>query len=175
MPSRDVLTLLPTKQKAAFADDVVVYIAGFVVRKLKNVQCEMCFDRLFASETESTPNRSPFDLIELRDNGGLIKPSAAVIQICQRTEHVIRHMNEDDLGSRMLLERVRATILNDYEAPFPNDHEIGLDCHSLQLTKSVIDKYVKVRLFHKVASSNASTRGKKIRSKLTKTILFSHQ
>ena len=95
-----------------------------------------------------------------------------MIAICKRAAHVIRHLDDEDLNSRNLLQCVSTTILNDFEPPFPNDHEVGLDSHSLQLTtgKSIIFNYV--LLFHKMSLSNERDRGKNMRLKLTKTILF---
>ena len=169
----DILDLSSAKPKASFADDVTTYIAGFVVRKLKNLKCEICFDRLFSSSVDADEHyRSPYDLIEMRDCGGLIKPSLAVIDICKRTEHVIRHIKEEDLCDRSLLLRIKTSILSDYDIPFPDDHESGLNSHAVQLTKSVIEKYVKVRLHHLSQQSNEKDRGLKIRSKLTKSIFF---
>ena len=172
----------------SITEPIIAYIGGFIVRKLQKTKCDICFQRLFSSHDATSTmtdasllvdnvheSCSRFDLIELRDRGGLIKPSKEVIKICQKTELVIKGLTEQDLCSRLLLQRIRVSVLNDFIVPFPNDHECGLNSHSLQLTKSIIDVYVKVRLFHLSRQVSERASGRKIRSKLTKTILFCHQ
>ena len=98
-----------------------------------------------------------------------------MLDICKRAEHVVKHLDIASFNDRCLLNRIKATILSDYPLPFPDGHESGLDSHALQLTKSVIEKYVNVRLYHASKQMNEKNSLKKIRSKLTKAILFAHQ
>lgn len=131
-----------------------------------------------SNDEESLPmihSDNVYDLIEMRDQGGLIKPSNAVIQICKQTESVLRQMSNDDFCRKSLLHRITSAVLNELPVPFPDDHESGLNSHSLKLAKLVIDNYVKVRMHHLCHLRSEQAQGKKIRSKLTRAIILLHQ
>lgn len=171
---------LPSCEMTMVSRAVIPYIAGFVVRKLLSLKCSTCFDRLFASNTEEVLplmhfDARMYDLIEMRDEGGLIKPSRAVIFICHQTEAVIKHMKEEDFCQRSLLCKIKLAVLNDSPVPFPDDHESGLNSHSLVLTKLVIDNYVKVRMHHLSNLRTSEAQGKKVRYNLKRTVILSHQ
>lgn len=170
---------VPTRPITNLTKNIITYIAGFVVRKvIRSLKCMTCFDKLLSSDDVDVPVfhcESSFDLIDLRDRGGLIRPSNCVIQLCKKTEDVIRGLDEKQLCSRSLEHRIRLSVLNESSDIFPDDHESGLNSHSLQLTKSIINTYIEVRLHHRASLFTDALQGKKIRSKLTKTILFSNQ
>lgn len=115
------------------------------------------------------------DLIDMRDKGGLRRPAKAVIHLCRNTETIIISLSPSDLGSRFLKQKIQTTVLNDIDNPFPDDHQSGLDSHSMQLAKLVIATYLAVRLHHVAKLLTEEAVGKRLRSKLTKTILFAHQ
>ena len=178
--SMDTIEIVPNVFLTPIQQDIVSYIAGFVVRKLsKTVKCSRCNEHLiqtrFDDQCPIVDRQFPFDLIDLRDKGGLIKPSMSVFLVCTKAESVIKQLTERDLNDKLLLKRIQMSVLNDIQIPFPNDHETGLDSHSLQLTKHVIAFYAKVRLHHLAQCYTQKVQGKQLRSRLTKTILFSHQ
>ena len=178
-PEEESAAEQPPLPLSDFSKNVVTYIAGFVVRKvIKSIQCMTCFDKLLSSDDADTPllhSETSFDLLELRDRGGLIRPSNSVIGLCEKTENVIRSLNEQQLSSRSLVPQIRLRVLNDCTGLFSDDHESGLNSHSLQLSKSVIDKYIEVRLHHQASLHTERIQGRKIRSECTKKVLFSNQ
>jgi len=77
---------------SSYVDNVCVYIAGFVVRRiLPKLKCTECRELLVGVECESNTG-----FLCLRDNGGLIRPSTAVVQIVQTAERHIRHLVPSD-------------------------------------------------------------------------------
>lgn len=159
-----------------FTDNIVSYIAGFIVRRLiPSVKCSICRSRLLS--TSDPRHLFPcryFDLINIKDRGGLVRPSKAVIKTCMNSERVIRQYSKREMASSKLAARIRLTVIENGVA-FPDDHDSGLDSHATQLTKSIIDAYLKVKLHHLSKLSSDLLTGKRLRSKLTKTILFRHQ
>jgi hypothetical protein len=59
-----------------FIEDVVVYISGFVIKKVKpKILCQICCSKLTTSECKS-------QLIKFKNRGKLILPSKDVILLC---------------------------------------------------------------------------------------------
>jgi len=68
-----------------FIDDIVSYIAGFVVRKMTRVLlCEICLKELISDKSASM-------LLNRKNRGGLIKPNNDVTSLCKIAEKVIRN------------------------------------------------------------------------------------
>lgn len=171
----DVLVLPPDN----FVDNIITYIAGFVVRKLlPNVKCDICRGRLLCDANPDAvlmPHiQTYFDFINLKDCGGLIRPSNDVITVCRITETVVRQLSDRDLARPNLKDFVKLSVLAN-DTVFPDDHESGLDSHAVQLLKAIVDYYVKVKLHHLSTLKTEKLLGSRIRSKLIKTILFKHQ
>ena len=77
-------SLLPTLSK--YVEDVSAYIAGFVVRKLlPKVKCDECRSLLV-----DTGNTDSSALICVKNNGGLVIPSAAVVRTVHVAERKLR-------------------------------------------------------------------------------------
>jgi len=67
-----------------YLNDVVAYIAGFVVYKIKkSFLCTICEQTLEAKEPVYSA------LVERKNRGGLILPNQDVIEICKIAERVI--------------------------------------------------------------------------------------
>lgn len=157
-----------------FSANVVAYVAGFVTRKVSStLSCDTCAERLHNSIEDNDSHLH--HLINIRDFGGLIRPSDAVIRLCHATENVIRFIPTSNFVVRNLRDRIRQTVLNEGHLPFPDDHQSGLNSHAMQLAKLVIDTYCNVRMHHHAKIKTDDSKGAIIRSKLTKAIIFSHQ
>lgn len=72
-----------------FLEEVTSYIAGFVVKKIKNkITCDICHPFLIDSSNHN------FKLINQKDrNNALIKPSHDVVEICNEAERTFRSFN----------------------------------------------------------------------------------
>lgn len=83
-------TYIPTaKHLSACSEKIVAYIAGYVVFKLRSsLHCDICVNAL----TDVTDDGDTVcSLIKHKTRGGLICPSADVIDICIRCEKYFRH------------------------------------------------------------------------------------
>jgi hypothetical protein len=71
-----------------YEENVVTYIAGFVVRKMvKRITCEECKEALYVRER---PTHSRYDLVALKNNGGLIYVSEDVADLCNVAEKCVK-------------------------------------------------------------------------------------
>jgi len=81
----DELVFLSQNEKR-YIDDVVEYIAGFVVRKIVNkMSCLNCVTAITENNDENA-----FSLIRVKSRGGLIKPSRDVLVLCKTAEQIFK-------------------------------------------------------------------------------------
>ena len=162
---------------ALLIDNILLYIAGFVVRRaLKKISCEDCCLVLTDNETVG----SKFVLINARNEGGLIFPSKGVISIITSAEEHIRENSCINRPSRQLTNtllgfKVLSEIGNRNLFNF-EDHiqetRVGIDNHFFCIVRTLVDIYFTVRQHHIVNLYNLQNKKKVLRHKLTKAILF---
>lgn len=167
-------------------ENVVTYISGFVVKKLKSiVKCPECLLSLETIHTFSLDCEN-FMLLNRKNRGGLLKPSQNVVNICIFAEKKIRFVlklnNEKlppehnflnvfinqichDLFGKSLFDELNQ---HDYDNSFLNSHRI-------KLIKQIVQIYLKIRIYSIAKKQTERARGELIRSKLHRTIIFLHQ
>lgn len=175
----------------SYCSDVVAYIAGFVVKSLKKcLTCETCLNVL---ETEES-----FSMLQTRKcYGGLINASALVVETCRAAEKIFRlfllkgyfgniaehksglkwtgtpqFVNISNLLIHQVLRNLPPTIFQHF-----GDHIFDLDednYHPLEVIKLILKKYVNIRIHHETKKFQ-DLKQTRVRSVLTKTILFKHQ
>lgn len=167
----EYLQQIPLSQ---FSDSIIEYIAGAVVHYLiKHIKCNTCAKALV---WQGEKVRS---LIYARDIGGLVYPSATVTKICRRCEQVIRAslntnakvMYKDKL--RFVTQSLASFVNEDIFAQLNShqfDHEITN--HVVDLTKSVMEKYIDIRLLYLSKKTNPTN---PVRRVYTKLIHFKNQ
>jgi len=155
-----------------YLNDVVTYIAGFVVYKIKkNILCAVCEKSLGTKESGSA-------LIGRKNRGGLIQPNPDVIDICKIAERVIRGYQKIDgsnIVKRITIECMRKININKYFISLSNHflEQEPFNNHLLQLLKLIMHIYITLRIHHINSSTNSIDQ--KIRTFYTKLILFEHQ
>lgn len=162
-----------------FSRNVIVYIAGFVVRSIKKkLQCLEWLEVLLTTPTDVTYH----SLIKMKTRGSLIHPSSDVVYICTTAERVMKGTcnNEADI---IKFSRNKEKILNEILRQFVgtnifqplHSHTRNQDAlynHRFQLIKLIIQSYVKIRMYHliKLWTTKPSER-----QFYTKLILFKGQ
>jgi hypothetical protein len=156
---------------SSYKHDVIAYICGFIIRKLKQkINCPKC-----CSALES--NISFSKLITRKDRGGLIKPSSDMISICKTAEIIFRSHNI--CSGNIVLKLIYLTKKQlDINTLFPslNDHILDqdpLNNHLLQMLNLILKYYFSIKLFHKNMQINQVK--DRIRHKYSKLILFKNQ
>ena len=169
-----------------FVENVVVYIAGFVVRNLlKRLHCSVCKAALFNSLNTDTSQCADFGLLNVKNRGGLVSPSGDVVRLCKVSEsHFRSHMgpSEKPVATTNLQDLLTCGVLQSFIGAdiFTGltDHTFDtdpVDDHRVLLMKRVVDEYMRCRLYYQGKSYSRNIQGENKRSKLTKSILFCGQ
>ncbi|CAK1590177.1 unnamed protein product [Parnassius mnemosyne] len=160
-----------------FRQQVVTYIAGSVAHYLLKKKCDTCVSALLGSDK----NDDHVDFIKLKDNGGLIIPSADVITICLKAETILKKLFldgkmvkmqtlKDHFLARAMSHFVAKNIFADIQ--YHQYDQSPLDNHIVQLIKCVLERYMDIRLNY--FAKNAIQKVKK-RQFLNKFLHFTGQ
>lgn len=159
-----------------FSDDVVAYIAGFVVKCLKKcIVCTSCLNLLEQEETVS--------LLQIRKTfGKLVNASNFVINICRTAEKYFRlFLIKDNLFSKrhknittfLVLGAIRNIDDSIFAIALTHSDDL-LSEHPLQIIKLILKHYFKLRIHHETFKLKDS-KTNRVRSLLTKSVLFQNQ
>lgn len=136
-----------------YTENVVEYIAGFIVRHLnKKLNCEICLSALQGS------NISACSLTQFKNRGGLIIPAPDVIQICILVEKEIRHTIATKILSTKIVSKetflkISINVLN--KLLFKNMFSTLIHHqHYSILPKAVIETYLHIRFFYITRTNN---------------------
>ena len=132
-------------------NDIVSYIAGFVVRKVKKIiHCHTCSTLL----TLGSPDGSTLMLMKQKDRGNLTKPVTDIGEICQLAEQVFRGTNllHNRNENRILhlttttIRRLRVNILSELDDQIKEQER--LFDHNYELVKLILSSYFNIRMHH---------------------------
>ena len=164
-----------------YVENVCAYIAGFIVRRLlPKLRCTECREHLV-----DEANSSNCGLIELKNNGGLIKPSAGVVYVVQAAEQNIRLLVSKESPAHSLSRlglQLQSAVLRDIDIDKAFDHSKhalesadGLDNHVITLIRKIVAYYIDIRKFHIIKSWNIDQLGTCVRQMMNKNVLFKNQ
>ena len=136
--------LLPSE---AVEDNIIVYIAGFVVRKAeKCIRCVDCRSVLFKPSAECRRDTSSV-LFNYRQLGGLAMPSDDVVQIVRFAELLPRCLSPLNRATLQCTSRkLQASVLQQFgdkplfaiESHF-SETQSGIDNHYFDLLRVIVD------------------------------------
>jgi hypothetical protein len=129
-------------QLSSYVEDVVKYVAGFIVFKLtKHIVCQICRNHLVPWENERR-NEVPL-LIKIKNKNNLSVPSADVIKICSVAEKIFRCYHNEICSKNIkeiLLLRIYQDVcdrFNTAEMDYHVSSQTGLQAYSVRhLVKS---------------------------------------
>ena len=130
-----------------FQNSAILYIAGFVKRKLQTtLRCQPCLEAINLQPT-SFHRKS---LIDLKDRGGLMYPSADLVKVCQVTESKIQVFKSDQtlFNRSNIFQRICVKSTSTMLTQFPSvlkssDHR---NLHKYNLLKQISLIYSTLRL-----------------------------
>lgn len=169
-----------------FIENIVTYIAGFVVRMARKIlTCNKCYAALISADSTQPPC---FDLLLRKTRGGLIIPSQSTVLVCRKTEQCVRRLLNSNSGKVPLcnISKLELSICNVVLSEigmtnmFPSLSDHMLDTtpdsnHVFRLINIVTKCYLKIRLHHLCKTQSEEMKGTLIRKKLSKLILFNNQ
>lgn len=147
-----------------YAQYIVAYIAGFIVRKLmKKNSCATCHELLLGEKTNIFNS-----LIKKKDRGGLIYPSAGVVKVVENAEKIIRDGRRQNATQiiTMLWEKTN------YYSLFSSANSDHDSKHVYLLIKSIVELYIRIRYHYE---AKKKTNSNSIRNYMKKIILFRNE
>lgn len=158
-----------------FAETVIEYIAGFVVRKIKKMlYCQICVDSL----EKYSPNNT---LTMIKNKGGLLFASQDVIKVCKIVERILKQYLS--IGVKQTgLPQYMLTIISKTLASCGDlfgdlsQHSIdqwNVDNHRNLLIKAIAEHYLKLRIHY--MTKQLIQPEERVRNFLNKTVLFKGQ
>ena len=154
---------------SGFRKNVTDYIGGFIVRKVSSkLTCEQCIKSL-----SSMPYSG---LIKTKDIGGrMTYPSKFVQKALQVAEEILQaELNQNCYMKKYFFDFINMKICNTFVSMFTALFS-GLDNHCYELLKKIIFCYCSIRFKSFAKEQNEILKKSKLRSKLNKIVLFSHQ
>lgn len=159
-----------------YTEDVVAYIAGFVVKGLKRtIGCLKCLNLLDA-------NDSPSQLLLRKKYGKLTLASALVVDTCKVAEKLFRFfqstMDLYNKRAKNLLELLVTQTMNVLPSSILDnfgDHiydDDSITGHHFDLIKSILKSFFKLRIHHETMKQLDIQKKNRSRSINTKSILF---
>lgn len=147
--------------------NIIEYVAGSVVHYLlKTIKCCTCLKGLISLEEKRN------SLIFAKDYGGLIYPSTMVTKICKRSEQVIRSFSNSNpktcyKDKFILITKTLSSFVQEEVFPTISSHQFDHENnHLIDLTKSVIEKYIDIRLLYLSRKSDPKNAVRRIYTKL---------
>lgn len=172
-------TYLPTRF-GALTENALVYIAGFVVKCVqRKLKCEVCCSSLISTALPSTLGDN-YHLLALRNNGGLLIPSAGTVKVVRCAEQCIRRVCNVSSAARQcsesLLERVVKAEIGSQDIFNLGDHIVetqdGIDNHHYDLISQVLAAFYRLRQHHIAKLHTIQLQSKSLRKKLCKVVLL---
>lgn len=180
----DVFNFFPNV--SVLSENVVTYIAGYVVKKIKKTTfCLFCQSSL--EELSEAMDDVRFKLLNHQNKGGLLRPSSDVIEICIIIEKRLRHIfelndkkmpNEPNFFKTFVHEMFAVISDNNKVFSCLDEHMFNhsfMENPKTNLIKIIISVYARIRLNSFAKLQTEKLRGELIRKKLSKLILFSGQ
>ncbi len=151
-----------------FVENIVVYIAGFVAKKMKNkLDCDVCKSALITTDNEYMSFREDFCLLADKDKGGLCKPSEDLVIVCKIAERMIRQeqcrgvlkMNGERLAIIIRRECLNRKLFHNLHTEYFSSSlrlaTLSIHCsHKKYLIDEISKLYNKVRL-HYIAKNHS--------------------
>lgn len=165
------------RHQSQYSEDVIGYVAGFVVRKLKKkLKCVDCISAI------DMKTRCASKLLLRKNRGGLSFPSEDITNLCKLGEKVFRICNASGkLHAHNIMPRLIVSGLTEVLSKGLDvfstlkDHSLDhapQENHPVYLMKAVFFEYFKIRLSHVGKSETEKLQSNNTRSSNTKTTLF---
>lgn len=163
----------------SYTDNIITYMAGFVVKKIKNsIVCGICFDLIENNEAKS----ANFLLQNRKKYGNLQQASDFVINVCRIAEKCLRYAKANgsifkkNIKIQLIYLTKRNLPLNILDSFHEHilDHE-PLNNHGMQILNLILEIYFKIRIHHETKINLEKKTCSRIRSIYTKTVLFKNQ
>ena len=176
----NIVLIMEPHRLSEYSEEIVKYIGGFVCRKVRrNVKCLTCTGALVDQQSSCL-------LVDQKTHGGLLRPSVDVITICSTSEKFIRQqLNNKPKELQQFMQSIpslklaiRRSLIDKslFLQLEPHIQDLPVENnHLILLINQIISAYIDVRVHHIATTETARIQGPRLRSNLTKLILFKNQ
>ena len=164
-----VCTFLPPEEEESLdhqETNVVAYIAGYIMRKLKPTMCDDCRDALTC---EIDPDEPSHEFLVKKNYAsaktGLVGPSVCLVEVLEKIDAKYRDVSESCLPNDSVMCTLVETI---------NKHVdlTSVQCSQCHVEKGIVHLMMTIRLHHTLRENNRRISQEKRKSR--KTMKFSH-
>lgn len=152
----------------------IVYISGYIVRKLlPTLSCDTCRQSLVSTTTTSIKYQHLYTLLEVKNNGGLVRASDGVISLLLVADRYFRISDKPHY-----IECVRYTLSNLNSNDVLDlgihitDTSTGISNHYTAMVRAILLKFFNLRQHHVAKLHSIRLQGPSIRHNSTKLTLF---
>ena len=165
------LNMFEVDENQGFKDNIVEYICGFVVKKIKQkTNCESCIKSLFGDRKDGL-----ISVRQMDEKARLVYPSNFVLKIVKFAENVVNlELKKDDWLKKYYFDHCNIKICNGFVS-FYGDIFKKMDNHSYELMKTIVSCYLSIRFKSYARFINEKHKKQNLRSKLMKIVLQNHQ
>ena len=161
--------------------NVLIYISGFIQRKLKaKEQCVFC-----CTELENGLEETTCGFLEFKTKGGLTRPSKGFVNVVEIANSQLEYFMKvmDIYTTKGIIDRIFLRTVDILKSKYPTtfsnfDNHVDTcsvtTSHRFQLIKKIVSCFITMRLKHLCKERNEHS-GVKIRRKLSRIILFKNQ
>ena len=160
-----------TDEDEGFTDNILEYICGFVVKKIKEkMSCKECIDSLFGSRRPGL-----ISIRQMDEKPRLIYPSEFVVKIVKFAENVLNcELKKENWLKKFFFDFCNIKICNGFVSLYGNIFK-SMDNHSYELMKIIVSCFLSIRFKSHARLINERIKKQNLRSKLMKIVLQNHQ
>lgn len=156
--------------------EVVIYISGFVAKKLSTIQCTDCSSAVVGSKENVETS-----FLTFKNLGGLTFPSDDLIKICMDCEIILRTFSSNELLTTSRKESLEQDVINKYldkqiflELSINHD-QTTLEEHVIHLIINIVAEFYKLRMHHISKRAIYANNQSYVRTFYNKLVLFKGQ
>lgn len=146
-----------------------------MARKVRDsTTCEECAAALQSKELPA--------LTQVKSRGGLVAPSKDVLYICEAAEKGLRVLQAQHIDVRAMHKRCAPLIMEILTMVLERSwfaelayHLLDCDHHIYKLSKKIAEYYIKIRIHHITKETNRANCKNRVRTLLSRIIIFSNQ
>ena len=143
-------------------------LAGFITKTLK-LRCNECVNDLASAGSQGQDHMyvQKSSLLDVKDRGGLTRPSKKVFELCLITERAIGASN---MGKLVFRRVIAISLAVAHEKRLQQQYSCAT--HAAALMRVVVRRYVTIRLHHITNTCNELIVSN--RRRLNRLVIFNH-
>lgn len=132
----------------------------------------ICQDNLEAASIEQLQTRDDMSLTDVKNRGGLIRPSSHMKKLCMLAEQVVRSILNCEGLHKDFINQCLASSLALVHNSYPDLYTTLFCCdHVNELLRTVLYRYIMIRSYYETSKVSSNLN---LRSKLSRLVIFNN-